>query len=137
MYTVPSLCGDSAIIVTCENLGRSGGVTLAQSPPSFVDTCTRPSSDPDISTPCRCADTINENTVAYISAPAVSIVSGPETPNVSGSAYVRSGLIVSQLCPSSVVRKTLLPAVYSTLLSCGENTIGYVHWKRTSAVAPS
>jgi hypothetical protein len=45
--------------------------------------------------------------------------------------------MVSQLFPSFVVRNTLFPATYSTLLSCGENTIGYVHWKRTSAVLPS
>jgi hypothetical protein len=83
---VPFVCGDSAIIVTCENLGRSGGVTLTQSPPSFVDRCTIPSSDPVISTPRSWVDTINEKIVAYISAPAVSIVSGPETPIVSGSA---------------------------------------------------
>ena len=61
-------------------------MTSAQSPPSFVDTCTRPSSEPAISTPCWCADTISEKIVAYISAPAVSIVSGPDTPIVSGSA---------------------------------------------------
>ena len=33
--------------------------------------------------------------VAYISAPAPSLVSGPESPIVSGSAWVRSSLIAS------------------------------------------
>ena len=47
-------------------------------------------------------------TVAYVSTPVWSLVMGPpEGPMVAGSALVRSGLIASQLCPSSVVFHTL------------------------------
>ena len=97
-------------MVTCEFAGRSPGVTSFHVSPSSVDTWTRPSSDPVMITPRRCFDSISEKIVAYISAPAVSIVSGPDTPMVSGSARVRSGLIASHFSPSSRDRKSLLPA---------------------------
>ena len=92
---MPSVWGDSVIDVTWLNVSTSGGVTSRQvAPPSSV-TCTSPSSDPAISTPSEWADAMKAKIVAYISAPAPSLVSGPESPIVSGSAWVRSSLIAS------------------------------------------
>ena len=54
----------------------------------------------------------------------------PEGSRVEGSWRVRSGLMASQLSPWSVERNTMLPVTYRTLESCGENLMGYVHWKR-------
>ncbi len=59
------------------------------------------------------------------------VISPPVGPNVSGSARVRSGLIRSQLWPSSVVRHTCCEVVYITRSSSGENTIGNVHCQRS------
>ena len=42
------------------------------------------------------------------------------------SLRVRSGLMTSQLCPSSVDRNTTSAAVYSTSGSCGDRTMGKV-----------
>ena len=44
---------------------------------------------------------------------------------------VRSGLIVSQLCPPSVVTWTRWLPAYTRSESCGEMWIGNVHWKRS------
>ena len=57
-------------------------------------------------------------------------MSPPEAPCRDLSFRLRSGEISSQLMPSFLVRKTWLPPAYSTLLSCGENTIGKVQAKR-------
>src|SRR5579864_6921228 len=109
----------------------SGGVTLRHDAPSSRVTCTRPSSvDAQIS-PLRCGDSTTQAQVAWTSAPALSRVIGPpEAPCLDTSFKLRSGEISSQLMPSFLVRKTWLPPAYSTLLSCGENTMGKVQAKR-------
>ena len=56
------------------------------------------------------------------------VIEPPDGPCLVTSSLVRSGLIASQLVPSSVERNTLLPATYRTLTSWGEMTMGYVHW---------
>src|SRR6185295_9718679 len=54
----------------------------------------------------------------YTSAPVLSRVIGPpDGPSFAGSFCVRSGLTISQLCPSSTERKTRLPAIHSSRAS--------------------
>ncbi len=120
------------------NLPSPLGVASCHVAPASVETCTSPSSEPAHSTPGFTGDSANVNTVAYHSVPVISRVIGPPTgPNVAGSCSVRSGLIACQLAPPSVVLNTCCAVAYSMFRSCGENTIGNVHWKRygTSAAA--
>ena len=66
-------------------------------------------------------DSANAKTDAYHSVPVMSYVIGPPTaPSVVGSWRVRSGLIASQLLPSSVERNTRLAEAYNTRGSCVE-----------------
>src|SRR5262245_66542354 len=97
-----------------DHSGSSGGVILFQlCPPSF-EICSKPSSEPAHSTPFSCGDSAKANTVAYVSAPIASRLTGPPVGfSVSGSALVRSGLIGCQLWPSLVDLKTILPPRYS------------------------
>ena len=76
-------------------------------------------------------DSASVNTVSKYSTLVMSSVIGPpEGFCFDLSFLVRSGLIGVQLCPWSVDLKTISPAVYKTLGSCGEITIGYVQAKR-------
>ena len=111
--------------------GRPSGVIGSQLSPPFREMCTSPSSEPTQNTPRSCGDSANANIVQYVSAPDVSLTSGPpDGACFAASSRVRSGLICSQLFPSSVDRNSTLAATYSTLGSCGEYWIGKVHWKR-------
>ena len=59
------------------------------------------------------------------------MVIGPPAASIFvSSARVRSGLISSQLVPSSSDRSTTLAATYRTPGSWREATMGYVHWNR-------
>ena len=98
------------------NSGRSGGVTLPHALPLSRETWIHPSSDPAQSTPAFAGDSANAKIVAYHSGPYASRVMGPQyssvfefvydgvCSSVFGSCRVRSGLTISQLCPSFVVR---------------------------------
>ena len=66
--------------------------------------------------------------VAYHSVPVMSpCTSPPLGPSVLGSAYERSGDILSQDEPSLVERQTFCDATYSVRGSCGESSTGNVH----------
>src|SRR5260370_896330 len=90
--------------------------------------CTSPSSGPDqIKSFCP-GDSTTEKIVSYTSTPVLSLVIGPpEAACFDLSLRVRSGLIIVQLIPPSVVLNSTSPAKYRVLGSCGENTIGSVH----------
>src|ERR1035437_300503 len=100
------------------NSGMSGGVTFCHVLPLSCDTWTHPSSDPAQSTPAFAGDSAKAKIVAYHSGPYASRVIGPQYSCVSGCVYdgvcssvfgsarVRSGLMICQLCPSFVVRCT-------------------------------
>src|SRR5712672_2508233 len=100
--------------------------------------CTNPSSVPaQIKSFCT-GDSTTEKIVSYTSTPVLSLVIGPpEACCFCLSLRVRSGLMMLQLMPASVVLNSTSPAKYRVLESCGENTMGSVHWKRcfTSAAA--
>src|SRR5207245_11460618 len=134
----PAAMCEGSIRLTRVNLPRAFGVTSSQVAPPSRDTWTRPSSDPAHSTPAFTGDSAKAKIVPYHSVPVMSRVIGPPTgPSVAGSWGVRSGLIACQWVPPSVVRNTFWAVAYSVLRSCGENTIGKVHWNRygTSAAA--
>src|SRR5579884_3126566 len=121
------------------NSGRSGGVTFVHVLPLSCETCTQPSSDPAQSTPAFAGDSANAKIVAYHSGPYASRVIGPQNSPASGCEYVgvrssvfgscrvRSGLMISQLWPSFVVRCTYCEVTYSVFGSCGDTITGYVH----------
>src|SRR5581483_7463046 len=111
---------------------RSGGVTFSQFLPLSRETCTQPSSEPVHRTPAFAGDSANAKIVAYHSGPYASRVIGPQyspdsgweydgvCSSVFGSWRVRSGLTMSQLCPSFVVRWTYCDVTYNVFGSCGE-----------------
>ena len=68
--------------------------------------------------------------VQYTSEGPSPVMGPPEATVRSGSSQVRSGLIGSQLPPSSVERNTTLPAASSTHGSWREESTGNVQLKR-------
>src|SRR6478752_6198333 len=91
---------------------NADGVTSCHDAPLSRVILTSPSSEPAQSTPGSCGDSINAKTVAKVSAPIASLLTGPPVGfSVSGSALVRSGLIGSQLCPSLVLLSTRSPPI--------------------------
>src|SRR5436305_303705 len=63
--------------------------------------------------------------------PVLSLVMGPPAACcLLLSLRVRSGLMICQLVPWSVVLKSTCAAKYKALGSWGEKAIGSVHWKR-------
>ena len=54
----------------------------------------------------------------------------PEDTCFDLSLRVRSGLMIVQLMPLSVVLNSTSPAKYIVWGSCGEKAMGSVHWKR-------
>src|SRR3954454_20529345 len=65
------------------------------------------------------------------------VIGPPDGPIVLGSWRVRSGLILSQLCPPFVVFQRCCDDAYKTLVSTGEKMIGYVHCQRSLSTADS
>ena len=120
-------------MLTFANFGIPVGVTLVQvRPPSWV-TLINPSSLPAHRTPLRLGDSARVKTVPMYSMLVLSLVIGPPDGFImDGSFRVKSGLIFRQLWPISVLAKTNWEQVYSKFGLLGENTIGYVHWKRCS-----
>src|SRR5439155_3898614 len=87
---------------------------------------------PAQSSPAFSVDSANEKTtLVYVCAKPSDVIGPPLT---GGMTFMmlreRSGLMTSQLCPRSCDFRILLPATYSRLGSCGENTIGYVQLNR-------
>jgi hypothetical protein len=79
-------------------------VTLVQCwPPSRV-ICTRPSFVPAQITPASLGDSASANTTPAYSTPMLSPVRPPEKPIRLLSLRVRSGLMIFQECPWSVVK---------------------------------
>src|SRR6476646_5595644 len=137
---VPALYMDASIMLTVPHSGIVLGVTLAQFFPPSVVTCTRPSSEPAQIRSFCIGDSTTEKMVSYTSTPVLSLVIGPpDATCLLLSLRVRSGLMICQFTPSSVDLKRTCAAKYKVLGSCGENTIGSVHWKRyfwSAAAAP-
>src|ERR1051326_3405682 len=127
-------------MLTVPHSGTPFGVTLDQFLPPSLVTCTSPSSEPaQIRSFCT-GDSATEKIVSYTSTPVLSLVMGPpEETCLLLSLRVRSGLIICQLMPSSLDLNSTWAAKYSALGSCGEKTMGSVHWKRyfwSAAAAP-
>src|SRR6266852_1280635 len=99
-------------------------VTLVQFfPPSRV-ICTYPSLVPAQITPASFGDSAIANTVPAYSTPILSGVSPPEICIRFLSFRVRSGLMICQLLPPSVVTCTYWLPTYTLLWSCGEMVTG-------------
>src|SRR5687768_7528810 len=129
----PAMKLDGSMIETRVKSPMSFGVTFSQFTPLLRDTQTSPSSVPAQSTPACTGDSSKAKISAYVSTPVWSRVIGPpDGPMVFGSFRARSGDTGVQLCPSFVDRNSREPAAYTTLGVWRENTIGNVHWKRTS-----
>src|SRR5262249_6345837 len=107
-------------------------------PPSRVN-CSRPSLVPAQITPASLGDSAMANTTPAYSTPMLSGVSPPELPIRLLSLRVRSGLMICQLLPPSVVMCTNWLPTYTLLWSCGEMVMGNSQLKRyltSAAVAP-
>ena len=100
------------MVLTVPRSGIPGGVISVHEPPSSRVTQMRPSSVPAHISPGAWDDSSKAKMVLKTSTPVLSRVmpAAPEYPWVSGSLYVRSGLMTSQLWPSSVVRCTYCEA---------------------------
>ncbi len=73
--------------------------------------------------------------VAKNSGPFWSLVIGPpESPSVFGSARVRSGLIRSQVAPSSLVRHTCCEPAYTVCGPIVDTAIGNVQFQRSGTL---
>jgi len=92
------------MIVIRVHSGRVGGVMFVQFAPPSREMCSSPSSEPAQKRPDSCGDSQKAKIVQKISAPLLSEVIRPLETSFAGSLRVRSGLIVSQECPSSVER---------------------------------
>src|SRR5262249_36398231 len=112
-----------------ENVPHSGKlgiflVTLVQFlPPSRVN-CSRPSLVPAQITPASLGDSAMANTTPAYSTPMLSGVRPPELTIRVLSLRVRSGLMMCQLLPPSVVTCTNWLPTYTLLWSCGEMVMG-------------
>src|ERR1700675_3183345 len=105
-------------------------VTLFQVfPPSRV-IWTSPSFVPAQIVSTSFGDSAMANTVPAYSTPMSSGVDPPEIPCRLLSFRVRSGLIICQLLPPSVVTCTNWLPTYTLLWSCGEIVIGNSQLKR-------
>src|ERR1051326_211878 len=115
-------------MLTVPHSGIAFGVTFDQFFPPSAVTCTRPSSEPaQIRSFCS-GDSTTEKIVSYTSTPVLSLVMGPPAATcLLLSLRVRSGLMICQLMPWSLVLNSTCAAKYKVLGSCGENTIGSVH----------
>src|ERR1700687_354439 len=128
MYAVPASFDEASIMLTVPQSGIALGVIFSQCwPPSRVR-CTRPSSVPaQIKSFCA-GDSTAEKIVSYTSTPVLSLVIGPpEACCFCLSLRVRSGLMMLQLIPASMVLNRTSPAKYKVFGSYGENAIGPVH----------
>jgi hypothetical protein len=110
----------------------SGGVTRCHVLPWLRVTWMRPSSEPAQITSRSSGDSPTEKMFAKYSMLVWSLVIGPpESPSVSGSARVRSGLIRRQLWPSLVVTNRCCEEAYTASGRRGVVMIGNVQWKRS------
>src|ERR1700740_3319649 len=129
------------MLSTVPHSGRFGIflVTFVQLlPPSRVS-CTNPSFVPAQITPASLGDSAIAKTVPAYSTPILSGVSPPEIPIRLLSFRVRSGLMICQLLPPSVVTCTNWLPTYTLLWSCGEIVTGNSQLNRyftSAAVAP-
>src|SRR6266567_3532589 len=105
MYAAAASYREGSMLLTVPHGGRLGMffVTLDQFlPPSRV-ICTSPSLVPAQISPFSFCDSAIANTTELYSTPMLSPVSPPENPSLLLSFVVRSGLMICQLCPASVV----------------------------------
>src|SRR5215467_13082004 len=118
-----------------ENVPHSGrpGIFLVRLvqffPPSRVN-CSRPSFVPAQITPASLGDSAMAKTTPAYSTPMLSGVRPPELPIRVLSLRVRSGLMICQLFPPSVVTCRYWLPTYTLLWSCGEMVIGNSQLKR-------
>src|SRR5262250_3143308 len=129
------------MLSTVPHSGKFGRffVTLLQLfPPSRV-TCTCPSFVPAQIKPASFGDSASAKITPAYSTPMLSGVSPPEICWRLLSLRVRSGLMICQLLPPSVVTCTNWLPTYTLLWSCGEIVTGNSQLKRyftSAAVAP-
>src|SRR5215813_13410301 len=118
-----------------ENVPHSGrlGIFLVRLvqvlPPSRVN-CSSPSLVPAQITPASFGDSASAKTTPAYSTPMLSGVRPPELPIRVLSLRVRSGLMICQLFPPSVVTCTNWLPTYTLLWSCGEMVTGNSQLKR-------
>src|SRR5215467_1193288 len=120
------------MLLTVPHSGRLGMffVTFVQLfPPSRV-ICTNPSLVPAQINPASFGDSAIAKTVPAYSTPILSGVSPPEICIRLLSLRVRSGLMICQLLPPSVVACTNWLPTYTLLWSCGEIVTGNSQLKR-------
>src|SRR6185437_7002767 len=105
--------------------GRSGGVMACQDLPPSRLMCTSPSAEPAHNSRLSRGDTARADTSGKTSALDWSRSIGPPLgASVEGSLRVRSGLIVFQLRPESVLSRMTCEAMSSSFGSSGEERMG-------------
>src|SRR6185503_19436628 len=105
-------------------------VTFVHVAPPLRVTWITPSFEPLQITPACARDSAIAISVPPYSTPMLSGVRPPEICCFDLSFFVRSGLIVRQLCPPFVVTCTCWLPTYTLLWSCGEIASGKSHTKR-------
>src|SRR5450432_1096192 len=132
MNAVPSVKREHSMLLIVPH-GRMPGMfavrLLQLFPPSRVS-WTTPSFVPAQISPFVIGDSAIANTTSPYSTPMLSGVRPPEIFCFDLSLRVRSGLMIVQLFPPSVVWCTNWLPTYTVLWSCGEIVSGKVHWKR-------
>src|SRR6185437_4449596 len=115
--------------VIVDQVGKSGGRTAFQCPPSSVVTYTKPSSEPVQMILSLKGETAIVDRVSNISSPVMSALIGPpERCCLLLSLRVKSGLITFQgSTPGSSDSNTTFPPIRSSFGLCGANTAGRRH----------
>src|SRR5438309_10622744 len=106
MYAVPASYFDGSILEIAANLVEPFGVTFVHVLPSSRVSWTRPSIVPAQIWPFVTGDSAIANTTIELSTYRLSVTRPPLERCLVVSLVVRSGLIVSQLCPPLRVRCT-------------------------------
>src|SRR5260370_3506971 len=132
MKALPRPYGEVWMVLTVPPSGRFGlfFVTLLQLFPQSRVTCISPSLVPAQITLASFGDSAMAKTVPAYSTPILSGVSPPEICCRLLSFRVRSGLMICQLFPPSVVTCTYWLPTYTLLWSWGEIVIGNSQLKR-------
>src|SRR5689334_1517155 len=115
MYAVPGSYFDGSTLDTAANFGEPLGVTSVQVRPSSRVSWTSPSIVPAQISPVVTGDSAIAKTTIELSTYRLSVTSPPLDRSRVVSLVLRSGLIVSQLCPPFRVRWTYWLPTYTVL----------------------